>query len=281
MRLLILCCFFCAFCAFGGACRFALPKIGPSVTANLLPDTVFATRSGTDVQLPGTQLFLGLPSGYSIDSVRDTIRGLKGSVIGYQYFAGSAIREVLPDYERTIDSVLHKHYYAKQRFQMGSYTALLYYFVSNRPHKEALSLIFGDAQFTAVCVGVIPSKDTANRAEVLNTMVSIYRDEDVATNEAPPFTLDLGQSGFARVNRVGVSYVYTLGGVTQSSLGDPVDAVCRHMVTGDPFSPFRNSIRASFGDHRPGFALRKPSTARIQTEVAYRGYGDAPRHGCP
>ncbi len=214
MRLLILCCFLC------GACRFALPGTG---SMKLLPDTIAPARSSDDRQLPGTQLFVRLPEGYIIDSTRDTIRGLKGSVIGYKYLPGSAIGEVMPGFEHGIDSAMHKTYLSKQAFNMGSYSALLYYFVAKKAHSEALSLIFGDAQFTAVCVGVIPDNDTANRSEVLNTMVSLYRDEDVTAGEVTPFTLDLGQSGFAWLNREGNTYVYTFGGASQSSLEDPVD----------------------------------------------------------
>ena len=189
-------------------------RIGPRVE---VPDQVFPVRSHSDTQLPGSQLFVVLPLGYKIDTARHRISKTAGAYIDYIYEPGTDFTPAQAQIRQNMEQQAkqkHAHYYTAKSFQFGSSQALIYYYPTTVKGQEVLELYFGDHGYIARLTAVFRAEAHGARDTLLETMLSVYRDEDTTEDvrSIEPFTVDLGASEFAFCERKRSVFIYTVGG---------------------------------------------------------------------
>jgi hypothetical protein len=188
-------------------------------------DQVASIRSSEDYQLPGTRLFLPLPDNYIVDSARRLVRKNASVYFHYNYQPGEDFKAAEFSTRLRMDSLvrLSSFSYSKE-FQMGPYSALVYYYPTNKPGQSAILIYFGDKSFIATAAAVFPSSSIVDRDSLLKVMCSLYQDEDarVDVSSSTPFVLDLSHSEFAYYNQSKGAYMYTIGGLHNGS-GGPED----------------------------------------------------------
>lgn len=197
-----------------------------------VPDMVGPSRSSEDAQVPNSQLFLTIPSGFIWDSANDRlildtvshlggpseamrVPGDTGTHIDLISYRAEDYKKHLSVYHHRMDSIAHaggEVFYSKE-FQMGSSLAILYYYRSPIKGKESISLMSGDNHNIAWATAVFSATNYHRRDQILQSLLSIYRDEEEGENaNTLPFTLDLSGAGFSYYKKVNNVYVYTMGG---------------------------------------------------------------------
>lgn len=193
-----------------------------------VPDHVSSIRSSNDYQLPGTRLFLRLPDDYSIDSARQLVRKNDKVFFRYAYQPGENFRAQMFTTRMHWDSMTqHARFAYTKAFQIGPYSALVYYYPTTKPRQSAILLYFGDRSFTAHAAAVFPTDDPVARDSVFKTMCSLYQDEDarVDVSSSQPFYLDLSHSEFAYYNQTNGAYMFTIGGLHDGAADGPEDFI--------------------------------------------------------
>jgi hypothetical protein len=211
-----------------------LPGCGPDTDLKI-PDSVSPGASNTDRQIPGTQLFMTPPRQFVLDSVHsglilDTeshmgvpsaamaIKGDSGTRIDVGYYPGINFTSRFMALRDKTDSLVKKvfggtHYI--KSFHLASYKAFIYDYADTVAGKEKIFMAFGDKFFMGSALACFSATNTQRRQEIVESLLTLYRDEDVKENDSlsKPFTLDLSATEFAYDKKLGAAYIYTVGGV--------------------------------------------------------------------
>ncbi|MCK7554915.1 hypothetical protein MKQ70_07810 [Chitinophaga sedimenti] len=196
-----------------------------------VPDHVEVVKTPAHVQLPGTKTFIAVPGNYKL--VKELDRYQKDENTYVQIIeipdADFAVKkeEALQGVDKQIKSGnIVKEYYRKE-FKHGTQDAVLFYAADARQDEDQIVLLFGGKHFTVMAVGRMPAKDTASRAEVLKSLLSVYYDPNAASDPLAlaNFTIDVSGTGFKYSGHLSQMYHYTLQGK-----GNPVDDPFADMI---------------------------------------------------
>jgi len=182
----------------------------------IIPEVVHAERSGNDLSIGETRLFLHRHDGLRFDSASRTLYLDSSISLKILYYAGTSINDSVELFHGTLESVAdtdHRRMYYIHDFQMDSCPARIYYLKSIVPGKEEMALFLEDNAFSAGELALFPAGQPAIRDSLLKVMLSLYVDEGEGEVEnMEPFTMDLSHSEFRYCNRIGQAFFYTVGG---------------------------------------------------------------------
>jgi len=214
----------------------------------IIPEVVHAERSGNDLSIGETRLFLHRHDGLRFDSASRTLYLDSSISLKILYYAGTSINDSVELFHGTLESVAdtdHRRMYYIHDFQMDSCPARIYYLKSIVPGKEEMALFLEDNAFSAGELALFPAGQPAIRDSLLKVMLSLYVDEGEGEVEnMEPFTMDLSHSEFRYCNRIGQAFFYTVGGKSNP----------RFMADQDQFFVAKMLPK-------PGIALRERATA--------------------
>jgi hypothetical protein len=183
----------------------------------VIPDTITTSRAADERKIPGTDLSMHLPLGFTIDSALQTVFDDSTASIQVVYVPGRPLLDRTATIRGQEEERIHEDrslLYHIYHFSLNGNDASLYYSKSDHHGKDRVLLFVGNHQFAAAAIGEFPENEPAIRDSVLKALLSIWTNDDLPDDIASmePFTLDLSNSEFSYSSHTGMAFFYTIGG---------------------------------------------------------------------
>ncbi|MCF6405020.1 hypothetical protein L3C95_19115 [Chitinophaga filiformis] len=178
-----------------------------------IPDKIEMTKTSLHRQIPGTRLFMVVPSGYKISKSRSLVKD-NGTEILILDSPGRAFGE---GEDKVSTSRLQNSkeitFYEKD-FIIGSYEANIRYGKIKKEKREKIVFKFGDAEFTGAAICTLPDNNREAREEIIAALLTIFFDKSINIDYAAlnNYSLDTSKSVFKFNKNSSLIFYYTADG---------------------------------------------------------------------
>lgn len=182
------------------------------------PNEIKTTKLATQVNIPGTRVFIVVPDGFKISTTSPAIeKGNSGLVqamdlVGGNFYTNAATFSKEKFEQRGVKVFEYKE------LKVNGFPAKLA-FIQGDPQTKIYNLVFGDSTFSTMIMGAFASTDIKTGEQIKQAILSIYYDK---TNKVDPFAtapfkLDDTKSIFKFAKFSASMYMYSVGGVNKNS----------------------------------------------------------------
>ena len=197
-----------------------LTACGQSVSDHI-NETITTTKTNRHVNIPGTRLYMIPPEGFTLS---ETFIGLqKGENAGFNIY--DLVGGNYYSNARTFSQAEFEKQGAKvfdyREIKVNGYPAKYIYMQGDQSSKSH-ALVFGDATFSTMIMGIFPSADEKTGNEMLNSLNEIWYDPEKVIDplETANFTLDESVSKFKFLLFSSNLYIYSIDGIDNGA--DPL-----------------------------------------------------------
>jgi hypothetical protein len=182
------------------------------------PNEIKTTKSATQLNIPGTRVYIVPPDGFTISTTLPAIeKGNSALVQAMDLVGGSFYTNAAT--------------FSKEKFERNGITVFEYKelkvngfpakmaFIQGNPQTKVYNLVFGDSTFSTMIIGAFGTDDVKTGEQVKQAMLSIYYDKNAKVDPfaKAPFRLDDSKSIFKFANYAASVFMYSIGGIKKDS----------------------------------------------------------------
>jgi len=182
------------------------------------PNEIKTTKVATQVNIPGTRVFIVPPDGFKVSSTLPAIeKGNSGLVQAMDLVGGSFYTNAATFSKEKFEQKGVKVFEYKE-LKVNGFPAKLA-FIQGDPQTKVYNLVFGDSTFSTMIMGVFASNDNKTGEEIKQALLSIYYDKatDVDPFATAPFKLNDNNSIFKFAKFAASIYMYSIDGIKKDS----------------------------------------------------------------
>lgn len=198
-------------------CCFTFVAVAQT-TDPAFPDEIRTSRLATQVNIPGTKVFIVPPAGFKISSRLPAIEKGNTAMVqvmdldGGNYYTNAA-EFTRNNFEKKGIKVLEF-----KELMVNKFPAKIA-FLQGGDQTKVYDLVFGDTTFSTMIMGVFPASDAEAGEQVKQALLSVYYDKakKIDPFAAARFRLDDSRSIFKFAKFAASVYMYSIGGVKKES----------------------------------------------------------------
>lgn len=200
------------------ASYFLLSTACGQTTSSNFPNEIKTTKLATQINIPGTKVFIVPPEGFKVSSTLPAIE--KGNIglvqamdlVGGSFYTNAASFSKEKFEQKGVKVIEYKE------LKLNGFPAKLV-LLQGDPQTKVYNLVFGDSTFCVMMTGTFPSNDPKTGEQIKQALLSIYYDKlkviDPFANAV--FKLDDSKSIFKFAKYGAFNYMYSIGGVKKDA----------------------------------------------------------------
>jgi len=185
---------------------------------NSFPNEIKTTKVATQINIPGTRVFIVPPEGFKVSSTLPAIeKGNSGLVQAMDLVGGSFYTNAATFSKEKFEQKGVKVFEYKELKINGLPAKLA--FIQGDPQTKVYNLVFGDSTFSTMVMGVFASNDSKTGEQIRQALLSIYYDKAIEFDPfaTAPFKLNDSKSIFKFAKFAASMYMYSIGGIKKES----------------------------------------------------------------
>lgn len=185
------------------------------------PDEIKTTKTATQINIPGTRVFIVPPEGFKVSSTLPALEIGNSGLIQAMDAAGGNFYTNAANFSKEKFEQKGIKVFEYKELKINGLPAKLA-FIQGDPQTKIYNLVFGDSTFSAMVMGIFAFNDNKTGEQIKQALLTIYYDKvkDIDPFATAPFKLDDTKSIFKFAKFAASTYIYSIDGIKKDSYSD-------------------------------------------------------------
>jgi hypothetical protein len=182
------------------------------------PNEIKTTKLATQVNIPGTRVFIVPPDGFKLSSTLPAIEKSDAGLVQAMDLVGGSFYTNAATFSKERFEQKGVKVFEYKELKINGFPAKMA-LIQGDPQTKVYNLVFGDSTFSTMVIGAFAANDAKAGSQVKQAILSIYYDKKKTIDPfaSALFRLDDSKSLFKFASFTAQVYLYSVGGVKKNA----------------------------------------------------------------